>query len=103
MGIQFFRDGIFHIAAAAEDDVVYCTLGLYGLGRMLPKRMGQDLLDGAMLNGPAVLSIGEPLTVPRKEGEHHGAYIKRLNRTVWGSLWRGHLGAVQAAMNEASA
>lgn len=78
-------------------------LALYGLGGMFPKSTRDLLFEGAMVNQPVVLSVGEPIEYgcsdfePR-QGQERKERIQSARRAVWKQLWEA-LWPIQDYMN----
>jgi 1-acyl-sn-glycerol-3-phosphate acyltransferase len=95
VGMGTFKNGAFHVAEAMAPKAVIVPVAHYGLGRTLPKSVSDSLFEGAMLNMPAVLSIGEFFEVDDLS-------VKRMNRMAWRGVWRA-LAPIQAYMNNQAA
>jgi len=91
VGIQLFKNGVFHVAEHAGEKTVIVPVAHYGFGAMLPKSAGQAIVDGAMMYQPTVMSVGEPIEVS-------GRKYKELRLEAWMAVWR-QLAAIQAHMN----
>jgi 1-acyl-sn-glycerol-3-phosphate acyltransferase len=91
VGMGAFKNGAFYVAKAMAPKAVIVPVAHYGLGRTLPKSVSDSFFPGAMLNMPAVLSIGEFFEVDDLS-------VKKMNRLAWRGVWR-ELAPIQAYMN----
>lgn len=100
VGMLPFELGAFGVALQFEKGVDVVPVCSYGLGRTLPGDDGQALREGAMINAPVVISIGEFIETEEftKGMKRNGEAKQMLGNAAWTRVWN-ELASIQALMN----